>query len=173
MVEASQGIITMGSQGEGMNPAMKKHLELEIKILQNAPRDADKLEQLLKVKQRQKEEAMCTEDTQRLVTETEMLKVVLYLVGTKQQKQHQEGNNNKKKGEDKKTERCTDLELEVQRLAELETQMREQLERKYVLGLEDGYTDGYRDGLQDGWSHGFDVGIEDAWRQFREGDDDC
>jgi hypothetical protein len=36
---------------------MKRHLELEIKTLQNAPRDADKLRKLLEVKQRQKEEA--------------------------------------------------------------------------------------------------------------------
>ena len=71
----------MNSQGEeGMGPPMKKRLELEIKILQNAPRDADKLERLLKVKQRQNEEAMHIEDTQRLVTEIEMLKVVLFLV---------------------------------------------------------------------------------------------
>jgi hypothetical protein len=81
MIDASQEIITMGSQGEGMSPPMKKHLELEIKILKNAPRDADKLRKLLQVKQRQKEEeAMFMEDTQRLVTEIEMLKVVLYLV---------------------------------------------------------------------------------------------
>ena len=77
----------MGSQGElgGMSPPMKKHLELEIKILQNAPRDADKLERLLQVKQRQKEEAMYIEDTQRLVTEIEMLKVVLFLVNRRDQ----------------------------------------------------------------------------------------
>jgi hypothetical protein len=44
-------------------------------------RDADnKLERLLKVKQRQKDEAMHIEDTQRLVTEIEMLRVVLCLV---------------------------------------------------------------------------------------------
>jgi hypothetical protein len=49
-------------------------------LLQNAPRDADKLERLLKMKERQKEEAMYMEDTQRLITEIEMLKVVLYLV---------------------------------------------------------------------------------------------
>jgi hypothetical protein len=36
--------------------------------------------QLLKVKQRQKEEAMHIEDIERLITEIEMLKVVLYLV---------------------------------------------------------------------------------------------
>lgn len=82
MIDASQGMITiMNSQGEeGMSPPMKKHLELEIKILQNAPRDADKLERLLKIKRRQKEEAMHIEDTQTLVAEIEMLKVVLYLV---------------------------------------------------------------------------------------------
>ena len=80
MIDASQGIITiMDSQGEGMSPPKKKHLELEIKILENAPRDADKLRKLLQVKQRQKEEADHIEDTQRLVTEIEMLKVVLYL----------------------------------------------------------------------------------------------
>ena len=53
--------------------------------LQNAPRYADKLRRLLEVKQRQKEEADHIEDTQRLVTEIEMLKVVLYLVSRKQQ----------------------------------------------------------------------------------------
>jgi hypothetical protein len=78
MIDASQEIITMGSQGElgGMSPPMKKHLELEIKILKNAPRDADKLERPFQVKQRQKEEeAMHIEDTEKLVTEIEMLKV--------------------------------------------------------------------------------------------------
>jgi hypothetical protein len=55
----------------------------QIRTFQNALRDADKLEQLLKVKQRQKEEAMHIEDIQRLVTGgIEMLKVVLYLVMT-------------------------------------------------------------------------------------------
>jgi hypothetical protein len=79
-------MITVNSQGElrGMNPVMKRRLELQIKTLQNAPRDSDKLEQLLKVKERQKEEAIHMDDTQRLVTEEiEMLKVVLYLVSRK------------------------------------------------------------------------------------------
>ena len=87
MIEASQRMITMhtqvpgeASEGWGINPAVKRHLELEIKTLQNAPRDADKLRQLLEVKQRKKEEADHIEDTQRLVTEIEMLKVVLSLV---------------------------------------------------------------------------------------------
>jgi hypothetical protein len=87
MIDASQRMITVNSQvqgeareGWGIDPAMKRHLELEIKTLQNAPRDSDKLRQLLEIKQRQKEEADHIEDTQRLVTEIEMLKVVLYLI---------------------------------------------------------------------------------------------
>jgi hypothetical protein len=92
MIEASQRMIAVNSQlggeaseGWGINPVMKRHLESEIKTLQNAPRDADKLRKLLEVKQRQKEEAMHIEDTQRLVTEIEILKLVLYLVCRKQQ----------------------------------------------------------------------------------------
>ena len=76
MIEASQRMIN-----EQLNsPPVNEHFKLQIKTLQNAPRDPDKLERLLKVKQRQKEEAMHIEDTQRLVTEIEMLHVVLYLV---------------------------------------------------------------------------------------------
>jgi hypothetical protein len=91
MIDFSQRMIAVNSQvegeareGFGINPIMKKHLELEIKTLQNAPRDAEKLRKLLEVKQRQKEEAMHIEDTERLVTEIEMLKVLLYLVSRKQ-----------------------------------------------------------------------------------------
>ena len=73
MIDFSQRMIDVQSQvggeardGSGINPVMKKHLELEIKTLRNAPRDADKLRKLLEVKQRQKdEEAMRIEDTQR------------------------------------------------------------------------------------------------------------
>jgi hypothetical protein len=54
MIEASQRMITINTQGElgGMNPAVKKHYELQIKTLQTAPRDLDKLERLLQLKQR-------------------------------------------------------------------------------------------------------------------------
>src|SRR5215204_3949991 len=88
MIDTSHRMIDVqskvGKEGWGINPVMKRHLELEIKTLQNAPRDPDKLRQLLKVKQRQKEEADHIEDTQRLVTEEiEMLKVVLHLVSRK------------------------------------------------------------------------------------------
>ena len=51
-----------------------------MRTLENASGDADMLERLLQIKQRQKEEAERRGDTERLVTETEMLKVVLYLV---------------------------------------------------------------------------------------------
>jgi hypothetical protein len=65
MIDASQRMLDMQSQiggeareeGWGINPVMKRHLELEIKNLQNAPRDTDKLRKLLEIKQRQKEEA--------------------------------------------------------------------------------------------------------------------
>jgi hypothetical protein len=62
MIEASQRMIRVNSQGElgRINPVIKKHFKLQIKTLQNAPRDADRWERLLKVKQRQKEEAMHT-----------------------------------------------------------------------------------------------------------------
>jgi hypothetical protein len=86
MIDASQRMITMNSQGEGMSPPIRKYLELEIKILQDAPKDAEKLERLLKSKQRQKEQANFMEDTQRLVTEIEMLKVVLFLVSRESEK---------------------------------------------------------------------------------------
>ena len=47
-------------------------------LLQNVLRDEGKLEALLKIKERQKEEAMHINDTQRLVTEIEMLQMVVY-----------------------------------------------------------------------------------------------
>jgi hypothetical protein len=47
-----------------MSPSQKRHLELQIKTLETAPRDVDKLERFLKVKRRQNEEAMHIEDTQ-------------------------------------------------------------------------------------------------------------
>ena len=88
MIDASQRMITMNSQGEGMSPPMKKHLELELKTIQNAPRDPEKLERFLKAKRRQREredEAMQIEDIERLVTEEiEMLKVVLHFFDGRQ-----------------------------------------------------------------------------------------
>ena len=102
-VEASKRMIDVQSQvqgeakeeGGGINPVMKKHIELEIRTLQNAPRDPDKLRRLLEVKQRKKEEAMHIEDTQKLVTEIEMLKVVLFLVCRDKRRRKEEGKKEK------------------------------------------------------------------------------
>ena len=81
MIDASQRMISVHSQvqgegreGWGINPAMKRHLELEIETLQNAPRDEAKLRELLKLKEMENEQATHIEDIQRLVTEIEMLK---------------------------------------------------------------------------------------------------
>jgi hypothetical protein len=43
-----------------VNPAVSRHFKLQIKTLQTAPKDADKLERLLKVKEREKQEAIHT-----------------------------------------------------------------------------------------------------------------
>jgi hypothetical protein len=80
MIEASQRMIR-----EQNNHAINRHLELEIKtLLQNASRDEEKLEAILKIKEREKEQAMYIEDTRRLVTEIGMLNVVLHLVSRRQ-----------------------------------------------------------------------------------------
>jgi hypothetical protein len=44
MIEASQRMITINNQGGGINPAINRHFELEIKTLQNAPREVDSLD---------------------------------------------------------------------------------------------------------------------------------
>ena len=61
MIEISQRMLKVNSQGDFgvMNPVMKRHLELEIKTLENAPRNADKLKHLLQVKQN-KRKKQCT-----------------------------------------------------------------------------------------------------------------
>jgi hypothetical protein len=59
MIEASQSIINY----ENNNLLSNQHEEFGIKMLQNAPRDADKLKRLLEIKQRQKQEADHIEDT--------------------------------------------------------------------------------------------------------------
>jgi hypothetical protein len=52
MIDTSQRMIRINSQGEELggrinDDGMKRHFELEIETLQNAPRDPDKLERLL------------------------------------------------------------------------------------------------------------------------------
>ena len=78
--ERGQSATTTAVSWRGINSTIHRHLELQINTLQNAPRDAEKLERLLKTKRREKEEAKEREDAERLATEIEMLKVVLFLV---------------------------------------------------------------------------------------------
>jgi methyl coenzyme M reductase beta subunit len=88
MIEAMRRFISEDNNGKHnssnsriiINPAIRAHLHLEIQTLQNAPRDASKLEQIIKAKERENERARNIDDTQRLVTEIEMLQFVLYLV---------------------------------------------------------------------------------------------
>jgi hypothetical protein len=63
-----------------INPAMKRHWELEIKTLREAPRDQDKLSKLLEEKHRQWEDTMKIDEIERLLTEMEMLRFVLCAV---------------------------------------------------------------------------------------------
>jgi hypothetical protein len=65
MIDVQSKVIGEPKDGRGLNSIIKRHLELEIRTLQNAPRDAAKLSRLLQIKQRQKDEAMHIEDTQR------------------------------------------------------------------------------------------------------------
>jgi len=58
MIEWSRRMIIGSTVKEkepgGINPATKRHLESQIKTLQAAPRDPDKLERLLKSKEKTK-----------------------------------------------------------------------------------------------------------------------
>jgi PleD family two-component response regulator len=63
-----------------VNPATKKYAELKIKILQDSPRNADKLREILQTKQKQYEAAQDSEDIEKLITEIDMLKYLLFLV---------------------------------------------------------------------------------------------
>jgi len=57
-----------------INPAMKRHWESERKIL----RDADKLREILKVREEEYEKAEGSEDIKRLVPEIEMLSLYCF-----------------------------------------------------------------------------------------------
>jgi hypothetical protein len=63
-----------------ISEATQKHFNLQTKILQDAPRDPDKLREILKDKQEEYEKAQESEVIERLVTEIEVLKYVLFLV---------------------------------------------------------------------------------------------
>ena len=63
-----------------INPATKKYAELKIKILQESPRDAHKLVEILQAKDKQYEKTQDSEEIEQLITEIEMLQYVLFLV---------------------------------------------------------------------------------------------
>jgi hypothetical protein len=56
------------------------YLKMKIKALQETPRDPEKLEKLLKQKEKECENAKYVLDTERLVAEIEVLKIIQYLV---------------------------------------------------------------------------------------------
>ena len=67
--------------GSSINPAIRKHLEREIDILKNAPRDAVKLERIIEEKEsrRKYDTSLNIVDLHNLVSEIEILKFVFYL----------------------------------------------------------------------------------------------
>ena len=79
--EKGKGVITTTTKEAviEISLAAKKHWEVEIKILRDAPRDPDKLTKILKAKQKEYEQAEDSEDIERLIPEIEMLKFVLYV----------------------------------------------------------------------------------------------
>jgi hypothetical protein len=101
-IEGIQRMITLhrpiqGDEGDGaptrkepaieISLAAKRHWELQIKTLREAPRDPYKLRQILKAKQKEYEKASDSEDIERLVPEIEMLQFVLFLVCRNERKE--------------------------------------------------------------------------------------
>ena len=77
MIESCESII---DEEHNNSSVVNRDFKLKIRTLQNAPRDVDMLQRLLKIKERHREEARRIEDIQTLVTEIEMLNAVLHLV---------------------------------------------------------------------------------------------
>ena len=69
--------------------AAKRHWELQIRTLQDAPRDPENLRQILKIKQEEYEKAEESEDIERLVPEIEMLKFLLFLICRNERKKQE------------------------------------------------------------------------------------
>ena len=63
-----------------ISAATEKHFRLQIMTLQNAPRNESKLREILEKKQREYQRAEDSEVIERLVTEIQTLKFVLFLV---------------------------------------------------------------------------------------------
>ena len=77
MIESCESII---DEEHNNSSVVNRDFKLKIRTLQNAPRDVAMLQRLLKIKERHREEARRIEDIQTLVTEIEMLNIVLHLV---------------------------------------------------------------------------------------------
>jgi hypothetical protein len=73
MIEDKRSFIREGPEGIQISSVTKRHFQLQIETLQNAPRDASKLEQIIKTKERQNEKARHIYDIQRLVTEIDRI----------------------------------------------------------------------------------------------------
>ena len=81
MIAANERTLNLGGgNGAALASATKRMRELQIRTLRGAPRDAKQLEWLSRRKEREKKEAKYIWDTERLMSEIEMLKVVFYLV---------------------------------------------------------------------------------------------
>jgi PleD family two-component response regulator len=63
-----------------VNPVIKKYAELKIKILQDSPRDAEKLSKILQAKQKEYRKAQDSDIIERLITEIDVLEYLLFLV---------------------------------------------------------------------------------------------
>ncbi len=71
--EEGAGVITISA-------VAVKRCELQINILKTAPRDEDKLMEILQVKEVEYEKAQDSEEIEQLITEIDMLKYLLFLV---------------------------------------------------------------------------------------------
>lgn len=63
-----------------ISSATKKYCELKIKMLQDSPRNAEKLREILQAIEEQYQKAEDSENIERLVIEIDMLKYLLFLV---------------------------------------------------------------------------------------------
>jgi hypothetical protein len=98
--------------GSAINPAIKRHFDMEIDILKNAPRDAAKLEQIIKEKERQRNEEITSlpiVEYQDLVSEIEILKFVLYLTNNNNRNGTNRGSSSRKKKQKQQQLRLLDF----------------------------------------------------------------
>jgi hypothetical protein len=84
MIAANERTMNLGGgDGAALATATRRLRKLQISTLRGAPRDSKQLEWLIRRKEREKKDAQYIWDTERLMAEIEMLKVVEYLVNRK------------------------------------------------------------------------------------------